>query len=176
MKKWLIVALSLLTGSCVTPDVTHYEHLEPKLALDSYFLGTTDAWGMFQKRSGEVVKRFHVEITGTLQDKKLVLDERFSYDDGTRQQRIWTLTQSADGLWHGTAGDVVGEAVGQVAGNALHWQYTLKVPVDDSTYDMQFDDWMYLIDERVMINRASMKKLGIEVGQVTLFFTKRGAL
>jgi hypothetical protein len=174
MKKILTLLACLILSSCVAPDVTHYQNLEPKLDLETYFVGTTDAWGMFQKRSGEVVKRFHVEITGSKKDGKLILDERFSYDDGTKQQRIWTLTHFPDGTWHGTAGDVVGEAIGRVSGNALHWEYALLLPVDDSTWQMHFDDWMVLIDEKVMINRASMQKFGIEVGQVTLFFTKRG--
>ncbi|MET3106818.1 hypothetical protein AAKU67_002651 [Oxalobacteraceae bacterium GrIS 2.11] len=173
MKKLFMLALCVVLTSCVAPDVTHYQNLQPKLDLEHYFVGTTDAWGMFQKRSGEVVKRFHVEITGTKKDDKLILDERFSYDDGTKQQRVWTLTHQADGSWHGTAADVVGEAIGQVSGNTLHWEYALLLPVDDSTYQMHFDDWMYLIDERVMINRASMQKWGVEVGQVTLFFNKR---
>ena len=170
----ICVLACMLLSSCMTPDVTHYQNLQPKLSLESYFVGTTDAWGMFQKRSGEVIKRFHVVIIGSKHDDKLILDERFSYDDGTTQQRVWTLTHFADGSWHGTAGDVVGEAIGQVSGNTLHWEYALLLPVDGSTYQMHFDDWMYLIDEKVMINRASMQKFGIEVGQVTLFFTKRG--
>jgi len=37
---------------------------------------------------------------------------------------------------------------------------------------VQFDDWMYLISERVLINRASMSKFGIELGEVTLSFYK----
>lgn len=173
MKKILIVICAALLAGCVAPDVTHYQNLQPKLDLEKYFLGSTDAWGMFQKRSGEVVKRFHVDITGTRQDGKLILDERFSYDDGTKQQRIWTLVRAADGNWHGSAADVAGVAVGQISGNALHWQYGLLLPVEDSTWQMQFDDWMYLIDEHVMINRASMSKWGVELGQVTLFFNKR---
>jgi hypothetical protein len=32
---------------------------------------------------------------------------------------------------------------------------------------MQFDDWMFLIDRCTMINRASMRKFGFELGQVT---------
>ena len=174
MKKLLIALLSVLLCSCGAPDVTYYQNLQPKLDLEKYFLGTTQAWGMFQKRGGEVVKRFHVDITGSKKEDKLILDERFSYDDGTKQQRIWTLTHHADGSWHGVAADVVGEAIGHVSGNALHWEYALLLPVDASTYQMHFDDWMYLIDEHVMINRASMQKLGIEVGQVTLFFNKSG--
>ena len=84
-----------------------------------------------------------------------------------------SLHQGEDGRWRGTAGDVVGEAVGEVAGNALNWRYTLKLPVDGKVYEVQFDDWMYLMDQNTLINRASMSKFGFELGEVTLFFRKR---
>jgi hypothetical protein len=45
---------------------------------------------------------------------------------------------------------------------------------DNTSYEFTFDDWGYLIDETHAVNRASMRKFGIEVGQVTLFFTKPG--
>lgn len=169
-----------LLASCAAPDVKHYAQQTPTFDLAHYFVGKTEAWGMFQKRNGEVVKRFKVDITGTLKPAdaiqktppQLILDEQFSYADGTHQQRIWTLHQDQNGDWIGTAADVIGEAHGQIAGNALHWQYTLLLPVDDSSYQMQFDDWMFLMDENTLVNRASMSKFGIELGQVTLFFKK----
>jgi hypothetical protein len=34
---------------------------------------------------------------------------------------------------------------------------------------------MYLIDERVMLNRATMSKFGVRLGEITLSFTKRAA-
>ena len=77
-----------------------------------------------------------------------------------------------DGKYTGTAGDVIGPATGQAAGNALQWAYTLKLPVNDSVYEVQFDDWMYLIDEHVMLNKAVMSKFGIRLGEVTLSFHK----
>ena len=78
-----------------------------------------------------------------------------------------------NGRWSGRADDVVGEAVGQSAGNALNWSYTLHLPVDDKVYEVQFDDWMFLMDERVMLNKAVMSKFGIRLGEVTLSFYKR---
>jgi hypothetical protein len=177
MKKLLLAALCGLSGlltACSSPDVAHYQNAQPKLDLVQYFVGKTDAWGMFQKRNGEVVKRFHVEITGTQSNGQLVLDEQFKYDDGSTQQRIWTLTPTGDGTWRGSADDVKGEAIGVVAGNALNWQYTMFLPVDGKTYEVQFDDWMFLMDDNSMLNRASMRKFGFELGQVTLFFKKRG--
>jgi len=67
---------------------------------------------------------------------------------------------------------VVGEAQGQTAGNAFRWNYTLRLPVDGTEYEVQFDDWMFLVDERVMLNRATMSKFGVTLGEVLLSFTK----
>ncbi|MGQ7814106.1 DUF3833 domain-containing protein [Metapseudomonas furukawaii] len=171
----VLLAMTLLLASCGGIDVDHYRQEQPKLDLVEYFSRPVEAWGMFQKRSGEVVKRFHVDITSRRDGDKLILDERFVYSDGTRQQRVWTLTPLGDGRWRGTAGDVVGEADGQVAGNALRWRYTLDLPVDDTRYHVQFDDWMYLMDEDTLINRSFMSKFGVELGQVTLFFRRQPA-
>jgi hypothetical protein len=128
---------------------------------------------VFQQRDGTVVKRFQVVIESKKVDGQLVLDERFRYDDGSTQQRIWRLSKQPDGSWRGKADDVQGEAVGMLAGSVLNWRYTLLLPVDGKIYEMQMDDWMYLQDDNHMLNRASMRKFGFEVGQVTLFFKRR---
>jgi hypothetical protein len=176
MKLVLPALLALMLAGCAAPDVQHYKAATPVLDPAEYFTGVTDAWGMFQKRSGEVTKRFHVEITGSQEQGVLTLDERFRYDDGSKQQRVWRLTRGDGGQWRGTAADVKGEAQGATAGNALRWQYTMLLPVDGETYEVQFDDWMFLIDRCTMINRASMRKFGIELGQVTLSFRRRACV
>lgn len=174
MKALLILLTSLMLVSCGQVPVEHYANEKPVLDLPTYFSDPVQAWGMFQDRSGEVIKRFHVDIQSRREGDKLILDERFLYSDGPRQRRVWTLTPDGPGRWLGTADDVVGQAVGEVAGNALRWRYHLNLPVDDTTYVVYFDDWMYLMDDDTMINRSVMSKFGIELGQVTLFF-RRGA-
>lgn len=170
----LLLTLVLSVSSCGSVDVHRYADQQPALNLERFFSQPVKAWGMFQKRSGEVAKRFEVNIVSRREGNNLILDEQFLYSDGTRQRRVWVLTPEGDGRWSGRAGDVVGVAKGQVAGNTLHWRYRLKLPVDDSTYEMSMDDWMYLMDEDTLINRTSMSKLGVEVGQVTLFFRRQG--
>lgn len=172
MLKKMLVLLCVGLAGCSQVDVQTYNQETPKLELREFFEGRTEAWGMFQKRSGEVVKRFHVVIHGYSEGERLILDEDFTYSDGTTQKRIWTLTPQGNDQWRGTAGDVVGEAKGQVAGNAFHWRYVLSLPVDDKIYDVHMDDWMYLLDENTMVNRTVMSKFGIDLGEVTLFFRK----
>jgi len=67
---------------------------------------------------------------------------------------------------------VVGEARGEVEVVALNWHYTLALPVDGRVWEVAFDDWMFLVDEHVMLNRATMSKFGITLGEVTLAFHK----
>ena len=102
-----------------------------------------------------------------------MLDEDIVYSDGTKQKRIWRLQHLGEGNYSGTADDVIGTAKGNSRGNAFRWGYTLALPVDGRVWEVQFDDWMYLMDERVMINKASMTKFGVFLGEVTLSFTKR---
>ncbi|MFS2160182.1 DUF3833 domain-containing protein [Pseudomonas sp. Pseusp122] len=169
------IALVLTLSSCSSVDVNHYAAQQPRFALEEFFDKPVKAWGIFQKRSGEVAKRFEVNIVSRREGDALVLEEHFLYSDGTRQQRVWTLTPDGAGHWRGSANDVVGEATGELAGNAFHWRYILNLPVDDSTYEVSVDDWMYLMDEDTVINRSSMSKFGVEFGQVTLFFRHQSA-
>jgi len=172
LKPMVLVSAVTLTG-CAGVDVATYQAEQPELKLESYFNGKLDAWGLFQKRNGEVVKRFRVEIDARWEGDKGVLDERFQYSDGSTQRRVWRLVKVGEGRYLGEADDVVGVAEGEVSGNALHWTYTLKLPVDGKVYQVAFDDWMYLQQDGVMINRSVMKKFGFRLGEVILFFRKR---
>ncbi len=181
LRRIICSSVATLTGltlwGCSGPQVQRYANESPKLDMAEYFNGTIDAYGIFTDRKGEVVKRFKVIIDAkweTKDGKKVgTLDEDFTYSDGTKQRRVWTLTETAPGVYSGTAGDVIGHAKGTVAGNALNWSYTLALPVDGTTYHVQFNDWMYLMDQRVMLNKAQMSKFGIYLGEVTLSFYKR---
>jgi len=166
------VAAATLLTSCAGPTPADYAAEKPVLDLKTYFDGDITAHGLFTDRSGKVVRRFTVLMKCSWQGDDGVLDERFTYNDGEKQQRIWYLKKLPNGRYTGTAADVVGTAQGQSAGNAFQWSYTLNLPVDGKTYEVQFDDWMYLMDDHVMLNKAVMSKFGVRLGDVTLSFYK----
>lgn len=167
------VVSATLLSACSTPQVQDYARETPVLELRDYFNGTLDAYGIFTDRSGKVVKRFTVVMTCTWKGDAGVLDEAFTYSDGTTQRRVWRLTRHADGRYSGQADDVVGNAEGRQSGNAFNWAYTLALPVDGRVIEVQFDDWMYLMNDKVMLNKAAMRKWGVGLGEVTLSFIKR---
>jgi len=176
MKRRLLLAstlgASILLGACASPAPADYAAERPLLDLKEYFNGNITAHGIFTDRSGKVVRRFTVLMKCSWNGDDGILDEGFSYTDGKTERRVWRLKRLPGGRYTGTADDVVGTAQGQAAGNAFQWAYTLRLPVDGSVYEVQFDDWMYLIDNRTMLNKAVMSKFGVRLGEVTLAFVK----
>jgi hypothetical protein len=175
-RRWLAAAAALpvlaVAGCASAPKPGDYTAEKPVLDLKQYFNGKLIAHGVFTDRGGKVVRRFVVDMTCTWTGENGVLDEQFRYSDGKTERRVWRLTHQGDGRYIGRADDVVGTAQGQTSGNSFYWTYTLRLPVGERTFDVQFEDWMWLVDERVMLNKAVMSKFGIYLGEVTLSFTK----
>ena len=168
---FLLLTLTLL--SCASDmNLKNYENETPKFVLEDYFDGKTKAWGMFHDRFGNLKRSFKVDITGTIDNDTLTLDEKFIYNDGEKESRIWSIKILGNNKYSGTADDVIGEATGVSSGNALNWKYKLNLKVKESTVAVDFDDWMFLQDDNILMNRAEVKKWGIVLGVVSITFKK----
>ena len=172
-----LLAATLWLAACSTPLPATYRNEMPALDLQSYFNGTLEGHGLFMDRAGEVKRRFVVTIRASWSGDIGTLDEDFIWSDGQREKRIWTLRRTGiDGAttrWSGRAADVIGEAKGEVSGNALRWTYRLDLKTEDgSRYEVDFDDWMFLIDDQVLLNRAVMSFYGVRVGEVLISFRR----
>ena len=168
----LLTFLSACTGG---PTLDHYKgkSSQPPLDLQTYFSGPIKAWGLVQDRKGHVTRRFDVTMVGTWEDDTGTLVERFKYYDGETQERTWTIKKIADKQYEGTAGDILGKADGNVEGSTMRWAYQMDLPVGDKTYRITFDDWMFLMNDGILINRSYLKKFGITVAELTLFMQKQ---
>lgn len=166
------LALLILLVGCTT-EVKEYQGQQPALDIFHYFQGESEAWGMVQDRSGKELRRFHVDIRGEVAGNTLTLREHFVYNDGEKQQRTWQIRRTGPDKYEGTAGDIEGVATGQAAGNAFNWHYSMNIKADGKTWLLHFDDWMYLQDDKHLFNKTEMKKFGVTVATVTLFFTRK---
>lgn len=167
----LTLFIMLLGTSCST-KLTSYNNTLPAFNIQSYFNGPLIAWGIIQDRNQKVTRRFCVELQGTWQQDKGTLKEKFYFDDGEVSYRNWQLTRSLEGAFTGKAEDVIGEAKGQQSGYAFQWQYELAITIDSSIYHFNLDDWMFRIDDYRAFNKTEMKKFGLTVAEITLFFDK----
>ncbi len=169
----LIMAVLTLLSGCAGHKLEAYKLHQPSLDLKAYFSGPIKAWGLVQDRSGRVTQRFDVEMVGTWDGDVGTLKEQFQYYDGKTQERIWTIRKVSDGGYEGSAGDIVGTAQGKIEGNAMRWAYVMDLKVGDRNYHVTFDDWMFLMNDGVLINRSYLKKFGITVAELTLFMQKQ---
>lgn len=173
LRRIALVLLAAALGGCASVEPEAYRAEKPALDLGRYFDGTIDGWGMVQDRSGKVLRRFHVVIEARWAGETGTLDESFDWSDGRKEKRVWTIRRLPDGRYSGTAGDVVGEAKGLAAGNALQWVYVLQLPQDQGGWKVDVDDWMYLVDEATLLNRSTIGKFGIRFADITIAFRRR---
>lgn len=171
-KGLLLMNLMLLLSACGSMNGQKYLNHQPAFNLREYFTGPIQAWGMVQDRSGNVIRRFDIDMMGTWNDNEGKLVENFSYYDGKTQQRIWYIKDLGDGRFEGRADDIIDKAEGLLFGNAGQWTYTMDVPVDGKNIRLRFDDWMWAMHDQVLINRSYMKKFGIKVAEITIFMKK----
>ena len=175
----LVLALSLLVlASCTgKPSLEDEKLSDRQLDLEVFFDGRTVATGQFQDIFGTVRRRFDVVIDGTWDGETLRLVEDFVYEDGATERRVWTLTKTGDETWSGTAPGVIGGAAGEERGDTFNWVYTIDLPIPSAdgtveTMRVDFDDWMWLLSEDRLLNKAYVRRFGFDIGEVIIFFEK----
>lgn len=172
MKILFILLISVTLMSCAS-NIKDYEDTRPSFKLEQFFEGELFAYGIIQDRSGKVRRRFTADLEGRWEGNEGILEEYFSYDDGEQQTRIWYLEKTEEGKYIGSADDVVKPAKGETSGFAFNWHYTLAVDIDGKEWTFKLNDWLYLIDDKRLINRATMRKFGLKVGEITLVIEKK---
>ena len=171
----LLIALFALTLAACSgrPSLEERADAPQTLVLEQYFDGQLTAWGQFQDRFGTIRRSFVADIQGDWDGETLTLTEDFVYEDKSTEQRVWRLRKTGANTWAGTAAGVIGEATGEVRGDAFNWRYTIDLDTPDGPFRASFDDWMWLqADGKALINRAYMSKYGFDIGEVLIFFQK----
>ena len=175
IKFFLLIVSLLFITSCsgkqsMKPE--DFKDKQPRLIIEDYMSGNIKAWGILQNRSGKVTRQFSADLNGKWDGEQLILDEKFNWTDGEVQTRQWKIKKIDNHNYEGTAGDVVGVAKGYSYGPAFKFEYVLLVPVKGREIKITFDDWIFMQDEKVAINRAKMTKFGIKVAELTVMFVK----
>ena len=155
-------------------QIEDFTNKGPEFIPQKYFNGSLTAYGMVKDRSGKIIKTFKGELVGSWDENGVgTLDEKFVYDNGEKQTRVWTLTPTGNKTFIGTAGDIVGEAQMLANGNTVVIDYTMRVPYNDSTIDINVKDWLHLQEDGVILNHSKMKKFGFTVGELVITIIKQ---
>ena len=174
---FILGLVSVFIFGCASKTITIYEAEKPSFYLESFFNGKVEGWGIVLNRNNDVVKRFKVNVEGQFSADKTngKLVEKFFWSDGKREKRVWNLKKTSDNEWGGTSDGVIGTAHGVASGNALQWSYRYNLILEDSLLNklsVDFDDWMFLVENNVLMNRAVFSKFGFKLGTVIITFKK----
>lgn len=173
----LLAAVVLLAACTGKPSLDDPALSDRQLNLEEFFDGRLVAHGQFQDIFGTVRRQFQVDIRGDWDGERLSLVEDFVYEDGSTEQRVWTLRKTGAETWEGTAPGVIGVATGEERGAAFNWRYTIDLPVpsaegETSTVRVSFDDWMWLMSDDRVLNRAYTKRFGVDIGEAVIWFER----
>ncbi|ARU01662.1 DUF3833 family protein [Yoonia vestfoldensis] len=177
MRLIALAALMFLAACTGKPSFNDPALSDRQLNLEEFFDGDLVAYGQFQDILGTMRRSFVVTIAGDWDGDRLRLVEDFVYEDGSTEQRIWTLVKTGADSWEGTAPGVIGRATGQEQGDRFNWQYEIALPVPSAdgpteTLRVRFDDWMWLLADDRLLNVAYVSRFGVHIGQVIIAFEK----
>ncbi len=149
--------------------------LTDRFEITAFLAGRTTAWGIFEDRFGRLRRRFRVVMDGRWEGKVFVLDEAFHSDTGDTERRTWRIAPGAGGHFTGTCDDCLGQAAGASSADAVHMRYRFRLRMERRSIVVTFDDRIYRMADGLAINRATMSKWGIRLGEVSLVLEKEGA-
>lgn len=165
----LVLAAIAIQGrfwSFTAQKPSDYEKSGPVFDLRTHLNGPIECEGAIYGPTGRVSSRFVGHFDAQWEGNIGVMKERFVYDDGSTQDRQWTLRLGNDGGIVATAPDVVGEGQGHQAGSAVRLQYRIRLPEESGAHVLDTVDWMYLAPNGTIVNRSQFRKFGIKVAEL----------
>jgi len=146
----------------------------PRFELTTFLHGRTTAWGIFEDRFGRLRRRFRVEMHGHWREGAFLLEESFHYDTGEHESRTWSVVPEGEGRFTATCADCVGTAVGQCDDHSIRMRYRFRLQLDSRVVTVDLDDRIYRMGDAIAVNRATMRKWGVKLGELSLFFQREG--
>jgi hypothetical protein len=158
--------------SFISQHPDDYEEHGHVLNLREHLNGPIICEGVLYGPFGKVTSRFVADMNVTWDGNTGTMTEHFRYDDGSTQDRCWTLTLGNDGSVKATAPDVIGEGRGMAKGHALQLLYKLKLPESAGGHVLDAVDWMYVVENGTIMNRSQFRKFGIKVAELVATMRK----
>lgn len=159
-------------GGCATPPSLDGSTAQRAFVPEQFFQGRTVAEGEFVNTLDGSRRGLRATIDGSWNGRDLKLVENFVYSDGERDRKTWILTKTGPATYTGVREDVIGTANGRLDGDTFRLTYTATVKTKSSSVNVTFDDVLGYEADGSVLNRATVSKLGVKVGEVTLRIRK----
>ena len=165
--------LALSTG-CSTMDLDDFAGREPAMRPERFFAGRLQGWGLETGPLGGIGRRIEVRAEGRFDaaTQTLHLEETYRFDDGHSDRLSWRIRRTEAG-YEALEARAVEPGEGRAAGAAFRLTYRRDVPqADGSSIVLGFDDWFIQIDPETVMVRATISKLALPIGSMTVLYRR----
>lgn len=147
----------------------------PEFRPEEFFDGRLEGWGVLEKPTGGVQKRFTVAAEGRSFAGGVRYAETWTFDDGHVDTLNWEIRAQGGGRYTGVEDRSEGQAEGERAGCAFHWKYSRDTPQPDGkSMKLNFDDWFFRIDESAVVAKGTAGRLGLPFATAHVTYRKLG--
>jgi hypothetical protein len=156
-------------------SIDDFKNTTPEFLPEEFFNGRLEGWGVLESLIGGLQKRATISAEGKWDAaaQAVRFTETYRFDDGHVDTLQWTIRKLGPGQYSGAEPRLDGEAAGEQAGCAFHWQYTRETPQKDgSTTKLNFDDWFYRIDDNACMVRGSAGRAGLPFATAHVTYRK----
>ena len=157
-------------------NLSDFADQRPEMLPEKFFVGELRGWGVENSPFGGIGRRIEVEATGhfDVATQTLRLDETYRFDDGHVDHLEWRIHKLDKGRYQASETALLEPGEGEAAGSAFRLTYRRAVPQSDgSSTQLSFDDWFIQIDDDTVVVQASIRKLMIPVGSMTVTYRRR---
>jgi hypothetical protein len=162
-------ALLLLALTSCSAPISPSKLADSSPAFDplKFWSGHHRSWGVMENRAGAPTDIVTTDCQGTpAADGSLSMAQTLTVG-GKTTHRDWRLRRTGPTTYAATANDMVGEAHGTATGRVFHWSWTLALSPGNPLKDVLMDQWMYLYPNGTMMNRTTIRKLGLILAEVS---------
>ena len=175
----LIAALIVNISSCAfldklsKPQMSELDSLEKggtKMDYKKFFTGDIEYFAITKNAEDKIISTQTAKINGKWDENKGVVQQNFFNSDGSKDSRTWLITLNADGTFEASGHNVASEAKGRQTGNAAQLFYSLMLKTAEGKEEVNFDDKIYLVDDKsaIMVSKSKKKSGSIITTTVSL--------
>lgn len=150
-----------------------YADILPEFDMRKRLDGNMQCDGAIFGPFGRVTSTFQADFNVNWDKNTGTIDQFFRYNDGSTQERRWTILLDDKGGFDGLADDVPDRGRGIISGLAIIFRYRIDLPPEAGGHRLGALDCMYLAPDGTVVNRSQFRKFGFKVAELVATIKKK---
>jgi hypothetical protein len=149
-----------------------YLERAPKMDVKNFFSGDLDGFAIITNPQGKIENSFVAKINGKWEENRGTVQYNYIYNGGKKDSRTWLITINDSTSYSAIGHDFIETAQGRNQGNASVVNYSLNTIFKDVKQRIDYEDKLYLVDDKSAIIVSTMRSGNKIVGEAVISLKK----